>query len=207
MRSFVKRFNHQEYNTLLSLQKYQNVPTLFGRDKTHMYMERYEMDLFDAIVSRNREHDRSVIDAEFCSSFFGFVDRLHRVEKIYHGDIKPENICLRDHEWALIDWESARPHGVESDVRTPDYSGAHRGAQGDIYAATMSVLVALTGRDPDGLHRDVHRLTDGVFRSAHMCEKDWKEIVRSEVIKHHGDQKYDRERKNSRDEKNRDDGR
>ena len=168
MRSFAKKFNHREWTTIKSLQKHKHVPYLFGKNKTHMFMERYETDLFDAIVRRN-----FTIDPSFCSTLFRFLGRLHREEGIYHGDIKPENICLKQNSWALIGWESARPHGV----RTPAHSGPYTGARRDVYAATMTIVAAHTREHPENLHCEVHGLTDGILCPAYMRAKNWESIL------------------------------
>ena len=141
-------------------------------------MEEYETDLFEKIVDSSLEDIHRTVDARFCSTFFQFLNCLHTEEGLYHGDIKPENICLKGDSWALIDWESARPHGVRSDIRTPDYSGIYTGAKGDVYSAAMSIAVARNKDHPENLHLDVHELTDGIFCSTYMCGKDWESELR-----------------------------
>lgn len=168
MRSFAKKFNHREWTMIKSLQKHKHVPYLFGKDKTHMFMERYETNLFDAVARQNY-----TIDASFCSTLFRFLERLHREEGVYHGDIKPEHICLNKDSWAIIDWESARPHGV----RAPAHGGIYTGARADVYAATMTIVAAHTGRNPENLHCEVHGLMDGILCPAYMLAKNWESIL------------------------------
>ena len=144
-----------------SLQKHKHVPYLFGKDKTHMFMERYETDLFDAVMRQNY-----TIDASFCSTLFQFLERLHREEGIYHGDIKPKNICLKQNSWAITNWKSARPHG-----------GTYTGARGDVYAATMTIIATHTREHPENLHCEVHGLTDGILCPAYMRAKNWESIL------------------------------
>ena len=92
-------------------------------------MKRYDLDLFDAM-----DHD-VVPDAAFARRLFGFLGKLHEDAGMFHGDIKPENICmdlcrLDDlnvkvdlDSWVLVDWESARTHGATfTGPYTPDYT-------------------------------------------------------------------------------------
>ena len=172
MRPITRRFNSREWNTIKSLQKYKHVPYLFGRNHTHMFMEKYETDLFKKTISSSIEDVHRTVDARFCSTLFQFLDNLHSKEGIYHGDINPKNICLKGDSWALINWESARPHDIRTLKSCADY---RVGAKGDVYSAAMSIIVARNGWSD--IHLQVHELTDGIFCSAYMYGKDWESIL------------------------------
>ena len=107
---------------------------------------------------------------------------MYTLRREYTTVISSPRGWFRD-SWALIDWESARPHGVrisdcKCDIRTPDYSGIYTGAKGDVYSAAMSIVVARNQDHPENLDLEVHELTDGIFCSAYMYGKNWESELR-----------------------------
>jgi hypothetical protein len=155
---FIKRFCARERQTLLALQRFSRVPTFYPEVvPTGIAMKRYDMDLLEAM-------DHGVTPTPvFARCLFGFLGTLHDDVGMFHGDIKPENICVNlchfDYtnvtvdidSWVLVDWESARAHGATfTGPYTPDYGPPHEApsASGDVFSATVTLLVARERKPP-----------------------------------------------------------
>ena len=147
---FIKRFCARERQTLLALQRFNRVPTFYPETvPTGIAMKRYDLDLFDAM-------DMGIVPTPlFARRLFGFLGELHDDVGMFHGDIKPENICMNMcvleqdgvdlDSWVLVDWESARTHGATfTGPYTPDYMppGEAPSASADVYSAAVTLLVA-----------------------------------------------------------------
>ena len=125
-------------------------------------MSRYDTDLFEAM------NKQIAITSTFAKELFTFLDVLHEDAGMFHGDIKPENICMNVginggdlHSWALIDWESARTHGATFvGPYTPDYMPPCESpsASGDVYSAAVTLLVAHNRKPPTAVREMVEHL-------------------------------------------------
>ena len=158
---FIKQFCARERQTLLALQRFNRVPTFYPETvPTGIAMKRYDLDLFDAM-------DIGIVPTPlFARRLFGFLGELHEDAGMFHGDIKPENICMNMcvleqdgvdiDSWVLVDWESARTHGATfTGPYTPDYMPPREApsASADVYSAAVTLLVARE-RDPPTVVRD-----------------------------------------------------
>lgn len=136
-----------EARTLYKLQG-EGVPLLIGQVDDIVVMERCKgMDLFEHFCSYIDNHDEKLIK-QIIHQVIEIVYNIYRKYRIFHGDIKPENIIYDEdnHSIKIIDWELTR--------HTKEYMAPEneKSIESDVYSLGITFYQLLHTEIPDDIH-------------------------------------------------------